>query len=98
MWSGWGVKALLGGAKRVMLSLAEEASPLGTAAGAIVAVSMKVGFTVGRWECFWRRRSRSAAVMEKERCFEPPQMPSTGSRRMRWREELFYWVLRNCKC
>jgi hypothetical protein len=32
------VKALLGGAKRVMLSLAEEASPLGTAAGAIVAV------------------------------------------------------------
>jgi hypothetical protein len=32
------VNALLGGAKRVMLSLAEEASPLGTAAGAIVAV------------------------------------------------------------
>ena len=32
------MKALLGGAKRVMLSLAEEASPLGTAAGAIVAV------------------------------------------------------------
>jgi len=38
------VKALLGGAKRVMLSLAEEASPLGTAEGAIVAVSMRGGF------------------------------------------------------
>lgn len=60
------MKALLGGAKRVMLSLAEEASPLGTAEGAIVAVSMRGGFAVGRWECFWRRRSRSVAVREKD--------------------------------
>jgi hypothetical protein len=50
----------------VMLSLAEEASPLGTAEGAIVAVSMRGGFAVGRWECLWRRISRSVAVMEKD--------------------------------
>jgi len=43
------VNALLGGAKRVMLSLAEEASPLGTAAGAIVAVWIGC---VGVRECF----------------------------------------------
>ena len=42
-----------------MLSLAEEASPLGTAAGAIFTVSMRGGATVGRWKGFWRRSSRS---------------------------------------
>ena len=47
------MNALLGGAKRVMLSLAEEASPLGTAAGAIVAVG---GLDVGGRECFLGER------------------------------------------
>jgi hypothetical protein len=61
------VKALLGGAKRVMLSLAEEASPLGTAEGAIVAVSMRVWIlqSVGG-SVSGGRRSRSVAVMEKD--------------------------------
>lgn len=41
------------------------------------------GLTVGRWECFWRRNSRSVAVSEEGR-----KMPRavadavTGSRRM----------------
>jgi hypothetical protein len=60
------VKALLGGAKRVMLSLAEEASPLGTAAGAIVAVCVGWRKWVGEGVS-WVRDSRSVAEEEERR-------------------------------
>jgi hypothetical protein len=79
------VKALLGGAKRVMLSLAEEASPLDTAEEAMLAVSMMGGVDGGwvgggRWEVLDEKFAVSDCGWE--RCLVPSHVPSTGSRRM----------------
>ena len=40
-----------------------------------------VDFTVGRWECIWRKKI-AVSGCDGERCFEPSRMPSTGSRRI----------------
>lgn len=55
--------------------------------------------TVGRWEGFWERSSRSVSVA-RERCFEPSPMPSTGSRKfiVGLCECLNDWDKQRCKC
>lgn len=92
------MKALLGGAKRVMLSLAEEASPLGTAAGAIVAVSVRVAFTVGRWECFWRRRIAVSGCDGRKMLRAVADAFNRVAENEMAQEFNLVGMLRNCKC